>query len=588
MVDDDDSKPPTTDERVTAVDEPRARPSDDRIVHERYRMVEVLARGGMGEVLVARDDQVGRDVAIKRMRAAAPSDRAIERFLREARIQGRLEHPAIVPVHEIGRTRDGLPFFAMKKLAGTTLAELVGPEAQLQPLLRAFVDVCLAVEFAHVRGVIHRDLKPENIVLGDFGEVYVLDWGIAKVIGEADTELGDIGSDRREDQTGQGTMVGTYGYMSPEQVRGEIDIDARADVYALGCVLFAILAGSELHPRGRAGLANALTGVDARPSLRAPGRGIPPELDMLCVTATALDRNARIATARELGDRVQRFLDGDRDLATRQQLARDHLERGRRAFAADDRSSAMREAGSALALDPALAGAAELLGRLMLEPPTVVPAEVEAALDHDEIETAKSNARDGTFIFLAILAFAPLLWWIAPASSPWPLLFAAPVVVCIALCWRGTVDDRHGARLGVLAVTSAVMLALISRMYTPLYIAPGFAAVAAMTILFTPSKSRLATPVGVCALMQLAVLGPWLLERLDVVSRTIDIDAAGAHLRAPAMGGNESHILIVTTLYAFTLVTIACIVAGTRRAHERATKRSLMLQTWQLRQLVPR
>jgi eukaryotic-like serine/threonine-protein kinase len=587
MVDDADSKPPTTDERVTAVDAPRSRPSDDAIVHERYRMVEVLARGGMGEVLVARDDQVGRDVAIKRMRAAAPSDRAIERFLREARIQGRLEHPAIVPVHEIGRTRDGLPFFAMKKLAGTTLAKLVEKDTQLQPLLRAFVDVCLAVEFAHVRGVIHRDLKPENIVLGDFGEVYVLDWGIAKVIGEADTELGDIGSDRREDQTGQGALIGTYGYMSPEEVRGDIDIDARADVYALGCVLFAILAGSELHARGRAGLTSALTGIDARPSQRAPGRGIAPELDALCVAATAIDRDARIASARELGDRVQRFLDGDRDLATRQQLARGHLERGRAAFAAGDRSSAMREAGSALALDPALAGAAELLGRLMLEPPKTVPPEVEAALDQDEVVTAKSNARDGTFIFLAILAFAPLMWWIAPQSSPWPLLFAVPVLVCIALCWRGTVDDRHGARLGVLAVTCAAMLGLVSRMYTPLYIAPGFAAVTAMTILFTPSKARLASPVGVCALMQIAVLGPWLLERLDVVSRTIGVDATGAHLHAPAMGGNESGILIVTTLYAFTLVTIACIVAGTRRAHERATKRTLMLQTWQLRQLVP-
>jgi len=588
MVDDADSKPPTTDERLTDVDEPHARPSEEMIAHDRYRIVEVLARGGMGEVLVARDDQVGRDVAIKRMRTAMPSDRAIERFLREARIQGRLEHPAIVPVHEIGRTRDGLPFFAMKKLAGTTLADLVGKQAQLQPLLRAFVDVCLAVEFAHVRGVIHRDLKPENIVLGDFGEVYVLDWGIAKVIGEADTELGDIGSDRREDQTGQGTVVGTYGYMSPEQVRGEIDIDARADVYALGCVLFAILAGSELHPRGRAGLASALTGVDARPSQRAPARGIPPELDALCVAATALDRGARVASARELGDRVQRFLDGDRDLATRQQLARDHLERGRRAFAIDDRSSAMREAGSALALDPALAGAAELLGRLMLEPPKTVPAEVEASLDQDEIETAKINARDGTFIFVAILAFAPLMWWIAPAGSRWPLLFAAPVLVCTALCWRGTVDDRHGARLGVLALACTVMLGLVSRMYTPLFVAPGFAAVTAMTILFTPSKSRLASPVGVCALMQIAVLGPWLLEHLDIVSRTTSLDATGAHLHAPALGAHEPRILLVTTLYAFTLVTIACVVAGTRRAHERATKRSLLLQTWQLRQLVPR
>ena len=580
--------PPTKDERAL---EDRSSPSIGTRVAERYELARRIGKGGMGEVMSARDDQIGRDVAIKRMKAASPSPRAIKRFLREAMIQGRLEHPAIVPVHEIGRDAEGLPFFVMKKLTGSALAKILESDRARFPLeriLRAFVDVCLAVEFAHVRGIIHRDLKPDNIVLGDFGEVYVIDWGVAKVLGEDDSDFADVGSGSGEYATAVGTAIGTPGYMPPEQARGMPDVDGRADVYTLGCVLFEILAGEPLHPRGRDGLASAVFGTDARPSVRSPERKIPPELDALCVEATAYDRAARIATARELGDRVQRFLDGDRDLATRQQLARDHLERGRRAFAIDDRSSAMREAGSALALDPALAGAAELLGRLMLEPPKTVPAEVEASLDQDEIETAKINARDGTFIFLAILAFAPLMWWIAPAGSRWPLLFAAPVLVCTALCWRGTVDDRHGARLGVLALACTVMLGLVSRMYTPLFIAPGFAAVTAMTILFTPSKSRLASPVGVCALMQIAVLGPWLLEHLDIVSRTTSLDATGAHLHAPALGAHEPRILLVTTLYAFTLVTIACVVAGTRRAHERATKRSLLLQTWQLRQLVPR
>src|SRR5450432_2602645 len=142
-------------------------PQTDQLVKERYRLGRRIGKGGMGEVMAARDEQVGRDVAIKRMRAANPSERAIARFLREASVQGRLEHPAIVPVHEIGRDDDNLPFFVMKKLAGTSLAAIVSyrDEATQQRMLRALVDVCLAVEFAHVRGIVHRDLKPDNIML---------------------------------------------------------------------------------------------------------------------------------------------------------------------------------------------------------------------------------------------------------------------------------------------------------------------------------------------------------------------------------------------------------------------------------------
>src|SRR5262249_42189777 len=129
-----------------------------------YEVRELLGRGGMGEVLLAYDDAIGRDIAIKRMRRADASDEAEGRFLPEAKIQARLQHPAIVPVHELGRAADGRPYFTMKRLAGVTLEELRG--GPLQRLLRAFVDVCLAIEFAHERGVIHRDIKPTNIMLG--------------------------------------------------------------------------------------------------------------------------------------------------------------------------------------------------------------------------------------------------------------------------------------------------------------------------------------------------------------------------------------------------------------------------------------
>src|SRR3954469_3707119 len=146
----------------------RPPPGPDTLLAGRYRLGRGIGKGGMGEVMAARDEQVGRDVAIKRMRAANPSEPAINRFLREAMVQGRLEHPAIVPVHEIGRDADGLPYFVMKKLTGTSLAKILEDRTMpLQRILRAFADACLAVEFAHVRSVVHRDLKPDNIMLGD-------------------------------------------------------------------------------------------------------------------------------------------------------------------------------------------------------------------------------------------------------------------------------------------------------------------------------------------------------------------------------------------------------------------------------------
>ena len=215
-----DRESPTIQVAITGEEPLKDRPApSDVLVVGRYRLGRRIGKGGMGEVMAARDEQVGRDVAIKRMRAANPSERSIARFLREASVQGRLEHPAIVPVHEIGRDDDHLPFFVMKKVAGTSLAALVSyrDEATQQRMLRAFADVCLAVEFAHVRGIVHRDLKPDNIMLGDFGEVYILDWGVAKVVGEQD-DFSDVDSGSGEHATKAGTAIGTPGYMAPEPI----------------------------------------------------------------------------------------------------------------------------------------------------------------------------------------------------------------------------------------------------------------------------------------------------------------------------------------------------------------------------------
>jgi eukaryotic-like serine/threonine-protein kinase len=561
----------------------------------RYRLARLIGKGGMGEVIAARDEQVGRDVAIKRMRAAAPSERAIQRFLREASIQGRLEHPAIVPVHEIGHDSEGLPFFVMKKLTGTTLGKILADSAQreavgLQGLLRAFAEVCLAIELAHVRGIVHRDLKPDNILLGDFGEVYILDWGVAKVIGEDDDgEFADVGSGSGQHATAVGTTIGTPGYMPPEQVSGTPDIDGRTDIYALGCVLFEILAGEPLHPRGSEGVRSAVAGGDARPSQRAPDRRIAPELDALCVEATAADREAR-PSARALGDRVQRYLDGDRDLARRRDLARDHFERAQAAFSAGDsealRGTAMREAAAALALDPALAGAAELLGRLMLDPPRTIPREVDVALAEDEIRIVKDNARAGLWALLSCLSFTSLLWWIAPPGSVYVAAFAG------ALLLSGVfyVFAYHGSRprFALVIIGNVALIAVLSRMFSPLFIAPGVAAVLAMAMIVTPRLSAMGSAIAVGALFIAAAIGPMVLERIGVLSRTMFVDGNGILLRAGGVGSDENPVILVGTLYAIGLIIGSCGIAHAMRARARAAHRHLHLQAWQLRQLVPR
>src|SRR4051812_1353777 len=283
----DPSMEDTVDAESTGADTLRANDAPGESVdpmptgNARYAFGPMLGRGGMGDIMLATDIQIGREVAVKRMRDARGS---VSRFLREARIQGRLEHPAIVPVHEVLTDSAGHPYFVMKRLTGTTLHDIIvasrddslestaaGRHSRTR-LLRAFADVCLAVEFAHTRGVIHRDLKPANIMLGDFGEVYVLDWGVTRVLGDDETPGSLDPTPSGGGGTEAGAVLGTIGYMPPEQLRG-LPVDRRADIYALGCVLFEILCGEPLH---QPTLTSVFDDYDPRPSSRTPQRNIPP------------------------------------------------------------------------------------------------------------------------------------------------------------------------------------------------------------------------------------------------------------------------------------------------------------------------
>lgn len=196
-----------------------------------YEVVGTIGRGGMATVYLARDRDLDREVALKVVDGPAGTAEAAERMLREARILARLEHPGIVPVHDVGTLPDGRVWYVMKRVRGQRLDELARTAARAERL-RAFLRICEAVAFAHAHGVIHRDLKPENVMVGPFGEVLVMDWGVAKM-GEGEA---------------RGTILGTPGYMAPEQERGEVErIDERTDVWGLGAILGFLLtpAGTE-------------------------------------------------------------------------------------------------------------------------------------------------------------------------------------------------------------------------------------------------------------------------------------------------------------------------------------------------------
>ncbi|HSD87766.1 MAG TPA: serine/threonine-protein kinase, partial [Kofleriaceae bacterium] len=434
-----------------------------------YQLGALIGRGGMGEVLAAHDQRIGREVAIKRMRTALPSGEQLGRFLREARIQARLDHPAIVPVHELGTDEAGRPFFTMKRVSGKTLAQRMAEGASLQALLRAFIDVCLAIDLAHSRAVIHRDLKPANIMLGDYGEVYVLDWGVARVLTERNEVARDI--DTLDEGTQEGAILGTPGYMAPEQIRAEPATPA-VDIYALGAILFEILTGESLHPRGQEALASTLTMPQEAPAHRRPDRVIPPELDAICHEALASDSKLR-PSARVLADRVQAYLDGDRDLERRRALAEQHLARardGRDRGGAEGRATAIREAGLALALSPTSVEAGTLLTSLLVEPPDPIPAELQAALDAEELKVAKQRSRAGTRALFLIFSVWPLFPFMGVKSWGW---LVAIYVVLTGLLIQTLVASRRGTYNLAFGLGAGFVLAVLwTRLAGPFLLTP--------------------------------------------------------------------------------------------------------------------
>ena len=546
-----------------------------------YELRELLGRGGMGEVLLAHDDEIGRDVAIKRMRRADPTEEAETRFLREAKVQARLQHPSIVPVHELGRDASGRPYFTMKRLVGRTLEELRGDS--LQRLLRAFVDVCLAIEFAHEHGVIHRDIKPTNIMLGDFGEVYVLDWGVARVVDEtANPSVRDIASDG---DTQVGAVMGTPGYMAPEQALGYA-LGPAIDIYALGCVLFEILTCEPLHPRGTGGAANAIAHPTEAPSARRPDLAIAPELDAACIAALAEDPADR-PSARELAQRIQDYLDGDRDLERRRELAAAQLARAREALASGDpalRADAVHAAGRALALDPASSEAADLVAALIVEPPRVLPPALIDSLAEADRAAHRVRARTAMFAFLAVLAMIAVVPFVEVRS--WPLLIGFfSATACMAgiswMSWRSGIPA-----VGVGLAMTFVTTLFASRIASPFMLTPVIAC--GMILGLTAIPWILARPWVIVAWIAAVMVVPVSLEELGWFAPTWWYEGASIRIQSAVLHGTTRAVETIGLVGAhIVFLAAAARFARVTSRDRRAAERRLQIQAWHLRQLLP-
>ena len=263
----------------------------------KYQLLEEIGRGGMGTVYLVRDRELRRNVALKVLDSSDDSEDLATRLAAEARILAYLEHPGIVPVHDAGTLCDGRVYYVMKFVQGQRLDTYCSAHPALSELLRVFVRVCEPVAFAHSQGVIHRDLKPENIMTGTFGEVLILDWGVAKLLSHGAPICPSYAdSPINQGQTEQGTIIGTRDYMSPEQLAGEIDqVDGRSDIYALGRILSYLLKSSG-------------------------GGSIPRPLQAIVAKAAHLDPNSRYPSALDLAADIERYLEGQPVTAYRENL----------------------------------------------------------------------------------------------------------------------------------------------------------------------------------------------------------------------------------------------------------------------------
>jgi eukaryotic-like serine/threonine-protein kinase len=407
---------------------PGDRPERAAAPDGRFHVIRPLAHGGLGELFLALDPELDRQVALKELRAFHAFDPVSQsRFLLEAKVTGRLEHPGIVPIYGVGRYSDGRPYYAMRFIEGETLKQAIerfhrpadagrdteSRELAFRRLLNSFIDACNAVAYAHSRGVVHRDLKPENIMLGPFGETIVLDWGIAKPLAAITGEVADdeVAVESSHDALGDessltrpGTAIGTPQFMSPEQAAGELTrVDRASDIYSLGATLYCLLVGH--GPFSSGSVVDVLDCVRRGifPAPRRLRRSIDPTLEAICLKAMALEQQDRHATALALAGEIEAWLAdvrfrGEQEQAlddVKRSLIRLCIERAHNLFDREKPGEGMLWLSRALANLPANSPGIEHVIRASLGGWNAVAKLVERTLAHGASVNAVTFSPDG-------------------------------------------------------------------------------------------------------------------------------------------------------------------------------------------------
>ncbi|AKF09723.1 Serine/threonine protein kinase PpkA [Sandaracinus amylolyticus] len=570
---------------------------DDPTFLARYAPTGTLGAGSSAEVQLCRDGRIGRDVAVKVLRADQSEDRdARTRFLREARLQGRLEHPGVVPVYELADAERARPWFTMKRVRGITLegviARLVARDAETcarftrARLLAAFVQCCRTIDFAHAQNVVHRDLSPRNVMLGEFGEVHVLDWGLARLSDPGERTRANEEDDLSETRPGQ--ALGTPGYMSPEQALGDPDVGPEADVYALGVILFEILATRPFNPGSttRERLDLTIRGIEPSAALAGGEHDVPPELARVIASATRAHPGERTRTARELADAVERFLDGDRDLAERTRMADALVIDAKSALAREDGAIATSLLARAVALVPKHVEASTLLSRLLLEPPREVPPAVHERMSRWAEGAWRAAARTATLRYLFWCSFIPV-WIVMGFRDPPAAIFAIGTLVAMTaamgLVAAGAMRGMLGAVVSFLAGT--ISIAVFTQVFSPVLVAPTL--MATHLIVYC----AYAAPVQRAMLIAVALAGmgiPIVLEELGVLAPTFVVDAQGIHVLPRLVDFEPRLTWWLLVMGATTAVGVPGVIAGRVRDALVGSQRKLLLHTWHLEALLPR
>lgn len=606
-------QPTVADNLLATVVQPDARPASLNELRRslRFTPISPLDEGGMGQVLQALDTHLGRHVVVKRLHEhLADNAEQRARFFRESKIQSSLNHPGVVPLHAAGVDETGLPFIAMKQVRGRVLSEVLASRRLGDPrsvaefsrrrLLRDFAKLCWTVAFAHSKHVVHRDIKPANVMLGELGEVYLLDWGIATWSGAADTGLGPSSSADRDDPaatapaglTDPHGALGTPAYMSPEHARGGAFVVPASDVFALGAILFELLTGKRLNP-GRGGseaMLLALLPVAERARERLESSQVPDGLRALVLGATHFDIEER-PTAAQLAESVERLVSVEGQRKERQRRARRYE---RQAFALLDGGgeagamAALRILNRADALAPAHSKAAELLAELVSQADTLGLHGSSVGLQARLQQHRQKGITSSVLIMIPAAITLATLTWLAggPRWSLVPTLVGTSLLTTLLVYAqrRGSVPSWHYTVSGLVGGSAAASLCVVGG---PLVLVP-VCVLAHFALLLTNARADAKVRFRQAVLAVSCVLVPFLLQLVGVLPTSYVFEGGGMRIRP--IGFELSGV----ALWGFVGVASALLMSLTVLALARSARsltqaeRKLFAQRWILGSMLKR